>query len=49
MADSPDLNNLNYTHLVPFDGNDPTAADAFTHDLNSYYNVSLNALELKIQ
>jgi Amt family ammonium transporter len=40
MSDSPDLNHLNYTVLVPYNGTGDTGGDPRTQDLNVFYDVS---------
>jgi hypothetical protein len=39
MSDLPDLNNLNYTVLIPYNGTGDTGGDPLTQDLNDFYNV----------
>ncbi|KAL1862164.1 ammonium transporter Amt1 [Paecilomyces lecythidis] len=40
MSDSPDLSNLNYTVLIPFNGSETsTGGNSLTQDLNVFYNA----------
>ncbi|WEW55830.1 hypothetical protein PRK78_001263 [Emydomyces testavorans] len=39
MAESPNLNALNYTVLVPYNGTTPTGGDSMETDLNVFYNA----------
>lgn len=39
MASPLDLENLDYVHLIPYNGSGPTGGDSLTEDLNIWYEV----------
>lgn len=39
LVDQVDLNDLDYVHLVPYNGSGPTGGDSLTEDLNIWYEV----------
>ncbi len=41
-TDGVDLNALNYTILVPYNGTVPTGGDSLHEDLNIFYNVGFS-------
>lgn len=41
LVDGVDLDALNYTVLIPYNGTIPTGGNSLTQDLNVFYNVGL--------
>ncbi len=46
VATDIDLNDLNYTVLVPYNGTGPTGGNSLTDNLNIWYQVSAGAVHL---
>lgn len=44
MASPLDLDDLNYVHLVPYNGSGPTGGDSLTEDLNIWYEVGRGSI-----